>query len=265
MLTIIIMNRTRSTSIANAVRENVLRGGPDRLWVYSDFKKIPKSDRMALAAALSRLVKSGELRRIRRGVYYRPAETLFGPSNPDPSALTDAVFRAAGGSALPSGIEAYNRLGLTTQMAGVIARSSTRRIGSPIIGGHRVHTTERPLDRQRGIKADERAALDALRDITRIPDSDPSVILERLMMIIRSRELNFVRLARYSRLEPPRVRALLGALGDRLILAGAGYLVPRKVLKELHESLNPLTTFSVRGAPRALGSEIAERWQIKAA
>lgn len=253
------MKRARDDSIAHAVTTRVRRGGDDRLWTYADF---PGVGRTALAAALSRLVKAEELTRVRRGVYYRPKRTVFGLSTPDPEALADAVLRARGEAPLPSGVGAYNRLGLTTQVSGAVTRATRRRAAPAAVGRVTLYATPRPLDAQKGIRPEERTALDALRDITRIPDARPEDVLRRLGMLVRAGELDYVRLARYSRAEPPRVRALLGALGEELRHANAGRRVPAEVLDELRESLNPLTSFVVRGARAAL-PHAAAAWKIK--
>ena len=51
----------------------------DKLWSFEDFANL---DPLAVAAALSRLNKTGELRRVRRGLYHRPQTTAFGASSP---------------------------------------------------------------------------------------------------------------------------------------------------------------------------------------
>jgi hypothetical protein len=253
------MNRDRDSSVANAARTKIDRGGPDRLWTYSDFGS---ADRAALAAALSRLVRTGQLIRVRRGVYYRAKPTMFGLSSPDPRALADAVSRARGERPVPSGVGEYSRLGLTTQASGTLTRATQRRGTREMLGGVRVESRVRPLNAQKGIVPAERTALDALRDITRIPDARPTDVLRRLGLLIRSGELDFVRLARYARAEPPRVRALLGALGDELRHEGARRQIPIDVLAGLRESLNRLTSFAVPGARHALPHS-ASSWRIK--
>ncbi len=255
------MNRPRKHSIASLVRDRILRGGPDSLWTYTDF---PGVDRLALAAALSRLTKEGLLIRVRRGVYYRPKATLFGTSRPDPERLVDAVIRQRGDRAVPSGVEHYSRLGLTTQVSGAITRAAHRRGPRNVVPGLPVRITSRPLDRQRGIRPEERVALDALREVSRIPDSSPREVLLRLKTLIRSGRLDFVRLARFARAEPPRVRALLGALGDDIRADSPDCAaVPFDALESLREGLNPLTTYRVPGTSGVL--KYATRWRIREA
>lgn len=253
------MKRAKDDSLAHAVATRVKTGGDDRLWTYADF---PGASRTALAAALSRLMKAGELTRVRRGVYYRPKKTMFGMSRPDPEALGDAILRARGETPMPAGVSAFNRLGITTQVSGAVTRAARRNAAPEDIGNIRLYTTPRPLAAQKGIRPEERAALEALRKITRIPDTRPRYVLERLGMLIRRGELDYVRLARFARVEPPRVRALLGALGEELRHSNIGKRVPTEVLDELRESLNPLTTFLVHGAREAL-PHAAAAWRIK--
>ncbi len=253
------MNRAKDDSLAYAVTTKVLAGGHDRLWIYADF---PAGSRAALAAALSRLAKSGVITRVRRGVYYRPKPTLFGASTPSPDALADAILTARGDTPMPAGVSAFNRLGFTTQVSAVVTRAA-RRPAAPIkIGSVRLYTTARPLDAQKGIRAEERAALEALRKITQIPDASPPAVLDRLSMLLRQEALNFGRLAKFARAEPPRVRALLGALGEELQHTHQGARVPAGALVALRDSLNPLTTFVVHGAREAL-PHTAQAWRIK--
>lgn len=252
------MNRPKARSVAHAVRSRIIRGGEDRLWTYADF---PRLDRMAVAAALSRLARAGDITRVRRGVYYRPKATRFGPSRPDPESLVDAVLRQRGAGGVPSGPGQYNRLGLTTQVAGAVTRATPRRVPRAPVPGVAVYAAERPLGRQRGIRPAERTALDALRDVTRIPDASPREVLRRLKTLLRSGQLDFARLARFARAEPPRVRALLGALGADLRTEGAARAVPASALAELRAGLNPLTAFRLRGVHDVLRHAAA--WRIK--
>jgi hypothetical protein len=252
------MNKAKDKSVAHAVRSRVERGGTDRLWTYADFDV---SDRMALAAALSRLVGTGELVRVRRGVYYRPKATVVGPSRPDPEALVDAAIRARNATPIPSGIGEYNRLGLTTQASAVVSRATPRRVRRDFLGGIIVRASERPLDAQVGIRSEERTALEALRDILRIPDTRPTDVLRRLLALFRSGELTYGRVAHYALAEPPRVRALIGALGDELRASGAARRAPAQTVEALRASLNPLTYFAVPGASDVLRS--APNWRIR--
>lgn len=243
------MNRPRSASVSQAVQRRIASAGVDRLWTLADFRDL---DAMPVAATLSRLVKKGTIKRIRRGVYYRPKPTIFGLSDPQPDAVLNAMVQRRHGAVLPSGEMQYNRLGLTDQVSAAITVASDRRLRTTPIKGIRVNARIRPLRQQRGIRADERAAFDALRDLSRIPGADSTSVILRLRQLIQTGQLDLHRLIRYAKNEPPRVRALLGAIADDL-----GHTKDAEGLKA---SLNPLSVYRLAGAVPLRG---ARAWGIQ--
>lgn len=62
---------------------------------YADFVRAP-AEFGAVAAALSRLSKAGELTRLAKGCYYRPAHGRFGPVAPTQATIVAAVGAARG-------------------------------------------------------------------------------------------------------------------------------------------------------------------------
>ncbi len=68
--------------------------------------------------ALSRLESSGEVRRVRQGVYYYPKvnATWNFEVPPSPIKVVEAIARAKGAQILPSGPMAANQLGLSMQV-----------------------------------------------------------------------------------------------------------------------------------------------------
>jgi hypothetical protein len=105
----------------------------------------------------------------------------------------------------------------------------------------------------RGASPDERAVLDALRDLRWIPDTTPEHVIARIADLFRSNRISFERVARFARREPPRVRALLGAIGTSI---GAG----PHLLEKLKGSLNPMTHFSLGLSDKL---ETAREWNIR--
>ena len=87
---------------------------PDEVWVPGDFADL--GNRPAIDKTLQRLVASGDLRRIDRGLYDRPRiNDLTGrPTVPDYRAVIRAVTRRDQTGALIDGMTAANELGLTT-------------------------------------------------------------------------------------------------------------------------------------------------------
>lgn len=230
-------------SAAATVRDRVTRG-KSRYWKHSDFADLPAS---AVAMTLSRLAKEGVLQRVGKGVYYRPLQTSLGPSIPAASGVASQTLRAP---LHPAGLSAANALGLSTQNPGR-PEYATPAPGPPTaLRGAVVHTG-RPA--QRGaLSAEDGAILETLRDRARYSDLSPQQTARRLLRLLAD-ERRFMMLAGVATTEPPRVRAMLGAIGQELNM-------PARVLDRLKGSLNPLSRFDF-GRLRSLRH--AREWQAK--
>lgn len=231
------------TSAATAVRQRVLAGG-ERHWRLGDF---PDLSAAAVAHALSRLASEGELQRVHKGLYYRPKMTAIGPSMPSASAALAQTFNAP---LHPAGLNAAGLLGLTTQNPGR-GEFATPAAAAPGAMGEAVVHTRRPPTRF-GLSDEDGALLELLRDRASTSDLDHAETIRRLLERVR-RPNDFGRLTQAALGEPPRVRAMLGALGQQ---AGA----PASALSQLRGSLNPISRFDF-GALSGLMH--AREWQAK--
>jgi hypothetical protein len=92
--------------------------GHDRGKVFTPKDFLDLGSRDAADQSLSRLVRSGEIQRLGRGLYHYPHmnERLGIPIGPDPDEIAEALGRQTGSRVLPSGAVAANRLGLSTQV-----------------------------------------------------------------------------------------------------------------------------------------------------
>lgn len=242
--------RTRSrNSIASKVKARINAGGPGSLWTYSDFRPLPL---LAVAVALSRLVKEGAIRRIRKGIYYIPRKTRFGELTPDAASVAAAVLKHRGVEWKASGLPAYNGLGLTTQVSPVVTFDVPEKIYS-LKTGTDVPVLLKTGTRVSGLTNSERVALDALRDLHRIPDTTPAEAIGKMVDLFRTGRISFNRVAERSFNEPPRVRAVLGAIGSEI---GAS---PR-TLTRLRKSLNPVSAYGF-GLANALPH--AREWRLR--
>jgi hypothetical protein len=104
----------------STIRDDILDRirGHERGKVFTPKDFLDLSSRDAADQSLSRLVKSGEIRRLGRGLYHYPRvnERLGIPIDPDPDEIAEALGRQTGSRVLPSGAAAANRLGLSTQV-----------------------------------------------------------------------------------------------------------------------------------------------------
>jgi hypothetical protein len=220
-------------SAASEVRRRVLAAG-ERHWQLSDF---PDLSATAVAHALSRLAATGDLQRVRKGLYFRPKMTAIGPSVPSATAALAQTFSAP---LHPAGLTAASALGLTTQNPGRGEFATPAAAAPGGLRGAVVHT-RRPHTR-----------LELLRDRADASDLDQAETIRRLVERVREPS-DFRRLAKVALAEPPRVRAILGALGQQ---AGA----PPASLDELRASLNPISRFDFGVLA---GLEHAREWQAK--
>ena len=97
------------TSVAPEIRRRVLHSH-NRFWRPENFDGSPD----AVAQALSRLARTGELRRVRRGLYWRGTPTRLGMAPPPADRLANEVVGGPGSG--PAGGSAALALGLSTQV-----------------------------------------------------------------------------------------------------------------------------------------------------
>jgi hypothetical protein len=231
-------------SAAATVRTRVERGG-ERLWRFADFPGVPAP---ALAQTLSRLTRDGTLQRVSKGVYYRGRETRLGPSQPSPTALRQLASRDGG--VFPAGVTAASLLSLTTQNAGRV-EVATRgfRLPRRLLGRDTIVHTRRP-EAWAGLSDTEAALLDVLRRGADLTELSPSETAQRIVALFRHPR-RFARILKAAATEPPRVRAMLGAIGETI---GK----PARTLRGLRASLNPLSRYDF-GLLETLPA--ARRWQ----
>ena len=116
-----------------------VRQGPGEVWTPSDFADLGTRD--AIDKSLQRLATSGELRRIDRGLYDRPATNrLTGrPTVPDYRAVIRAVARRDKARFVLDGMTAANDLGLTTAVPARIEVLIDARLKPIKLGRQEIH------------------------------------------------------------------------------------------------------------------------------
>jgi hypothetical protein len=233
-------------NVTGLVLQRIERGG-ERLWQFEHFDDLPRS---AVAKALSRLTTAGTIERLSKGIYYRARRTVFGKSRPNPAALRDLASQRK--PIFPAGLAAANLLGFTTQNAGrsEIA-TSAHSLPRKLVGDATLIHTRRPKA-WNSLTETDAALLDFLRRHGQLSELSPEETIRRTLSLA-SETGRFERLLKVAIFEPPRVRAILGALGQQIGMS------PSR-LKRLRASLNPLSRFDFG---MLAGLQYARDWQAK--
>ncbi|ARS37579.1 type IV toxin-antitoxin system AbiEi family antitoxin domain-containing protein [Pontibacter actiniarum] len=223
------------------------------VFTYTDFGAVADK-KEAVIKALNRMVASGKIAKLSKGKYYKPEITPFGELAPSESQVVKDLLEDDGKIVgYLTGFSMYNRLGLTTQVSNTIQ-----------IGKNDVRPTfkrERytiAFIRQKNTISKENIPLlqllDAIRYIKRIPDATVGASCRRLLTILKQLpDKDKSLLVRLALKYPPATKALLGALLDEL---GDNHLT-----ESLYRTLNPITTYKLSGAGKALTT--SEKWNIR--
>jgi hypothetical protein len=228
-----------------SIRQLIQAGG-ERFWHHQDLANYSSA---TVAKTLTQLVREGVLQRVSKGHYYHPRPTRFGPSQP---VLAELPYQMTQTPLYPAGVNAANLLGFTTQNApdGTFA-TTAKSLPIAWLGQRAKLYTRRP-DTWANLSAIEAALLDVLRSRGAWSDLSPRETCDRLLKHFQAPE-RFNQLAAIAHAEPPRVQAMLGAIGQEL-----GY--SRDLLQELKKQLNPYSRFEF-GKFSAL--RYAKEWQAK--
>lgn len=240
------INRAGTRNTAETVRRCIEAGG-ERIWRMRDFEGMPFT---AVAQALSRLSRQGAIQRLGKGLYYRPRPTAFGDSLPNPAMIRSLPLGRRG--VFPVGVAAANLLGFTTQQpARLEVATDGDSLPRLIVGKDTVIHTRRP-EAWRRLSEMDAAVLDFLRRRGDASELTPEETVDKLLNLVREPG-RFARILKVAESEPPRVRAMLGAIGQQL-----GQSPTR--LAPLRVSLNPLSRYDF-GILAALAH--AAEWQAK--
>lgn len=91
--------------------------GKGRGWVFTPKDFLDLGTRASVDMALTRLLNSGSIRRIGRGLYdYPMMHDKLGLLTPDADTIVQAVAVQSGDKVITSGAQAANRLGISTQV-----------------------------------------------------------------------------------------------------------------------------------------------------
>ena len=240
-------------TLAAQIREKIKKQAEGKTFGYADLG-ISKTDYQNAAKVLERLQKNGDIKKISKGVFYKPEQTVFGELQPDYSEqLRPYLFENGKRIAYETGPSLYNRLGLTTQMAFRIKIASQNKrisINRGALKARAVKSYTAVTDTNYELLG----LLDVIKDIKRIPDcaiANAVRIVSGKFKKLEDKEIRKV--IQYALFYPPRVRGLLGAILEELNT--------NSDTMKLKESINPLTTFELGLKEKDLST--IKNWNIE--
>lgn len=197
---------------------------------------------------------SGKIGKLAKGKFYKPESTVFGTLLPDQSQVVKDLLEKDGKLiGYLTGYSIYNKLGLSTQISNTIqigkneVRPSLKRDRFKIFFVKQKNNITKeniPLLQ----------ILDAIRFISKIPDTTMAASCKRLLVILQNlTPKDKSTTTRLSLKYPPSTRALLGALLEQL---GENEQLPL-----LKKSLNPISAYKLEIPANILST--TENWNIK--
>jgi hypothetical protein len=129
------------SSIAQKIKNRIK--GKGRGWVFTPKDFVDLGSRSNVGTILQRLVLQGHIRQVSRGIYDYPRHhPVVGDVPASARQIADAVARTTGDHLRPTGAQAANQLGLTTQVPAKLAYVTT---GKP----KKIHLGKQVIDLQK--------------------------------------------------------------------------------------------------------------------
>lgn len=215
-----------------SVRKKILASS-ERFWRPDEISGVPKT----VHNALSDLVREGELKRVRRGLYWRGLKTPLGMSPPPEAALVSELLGNQRGVG-PAGLSAASALRLSTQVPRFQQIAVPCRVPA---GDFPVKFSGRGSSSGRAaadLTSHEVAFLEVLRDLS-VSELDAASSRRRLEEVLTSDLVRPAKLADAASTEPAPVRARLRAMlthcGQEKLSAKIPSADPRSTKKALDD------------------------------
>ena len=203
-------------NIATSIKYQVDRINTGKVFTY-DSLSIPQNEFSAAAKALSRMVARGVIKRYKKGMYYKPKQTIFGEIKPSEEELLKSyLFENGEPIAYITGTRLYNELGLTTQIPTTLRVASWDKMIKTKIGNLVVKPAKSYAPVSKG-NIPFLQLPDVMKDFKKIPDLDIKKGVDFLKKKIKGlSNTDRMQLVDLAKSYPPKVRAFLGALLEAL-------------------------------------------------
>ena len=239
--------------ISKKIKETINKLPAGTTFKYRELD-ISNNEYGAATKTIERLIAEKTIKRISTGVFYKPKKTVFGELKPgEEDLLRPYLFIGNNRIAYITGTALYNKMGLTSQVPKDIKVASKVKEIRTRIGNINVRRVKSYID-VTSMNYHLLEILDALKDFKQIPDLDRNAAINLLIAAITSlKKKELLQLLQYVYEYPPRTRAFLGALLEKINMD--------LDLDYLKQNLNPLTEYKLGIIPDMLAT--AEKWNIK--
>ena len=229
-------NEGEKMNIALEVRNRINKFDEGLLIKYSDLNDITDNI-LALSKALSRMVKDKQLEKIEKGIFYKPKLSRFGKINPNLNEIIKKELEKDNEIVgYVTGVNLFNKLGLTTQISNVIEIATNKRKVPKEIMGNKIKfvQTSSKINKE---NIELLQLLDAIKNIKKIPDGNIEDSYKVLKYRINELNQNKQEKIRDLSLDySPLTRAILGSILEEISIIE---------LSLLEKSLNPFTKFNL--------------------
>lgn len=225
--------------VAEQIRKTIESIPESQPFGYADLG-IEPANFVTAAKALERLQKKGTIKKVSKGMFYKPKMTRYGPLGPDYNTiLNNFLFKNGKRVGYITGGELYNQLNLTTQnyfRTKVATNISRKKIETGWLKTSTVKSYTEITDENYQLLG----ILDALKDIKNISDTSTTQVIKILAgKLIKFNQKDIEILIKLSFSYPPRVRALLGSIIEENFTTIVD-------LSDLKNTLNPSTVYKLK-------------------
>lgn len=223
------------------------------VFTYTDFNLSAKNAD-AVMKALNRMVKSGKLKKLSKGKFYKPKNSQFGELKPDIYQVVKDLLEKEGKIiGYITGYSIYSQLGLTTQVYNTIQIGVNREKKAIKRGMYNIKFIKQPNTITKE-NIPLLRILDSIRNIKQIPDTTVENSCVRLKAIIKDLKISDQKLLMKLAMKyNPATRSLLGA-----ILENVNNKLDTDVI---YKTLNPSTSYNFNNLKKTLTNQ--QKWFIK--
>jgi hypothetical protein len=230
---------------------NVLKTIPDGMVFDYSTLALPQEYTLVAAQTISRMIKSGELRKVSKGKFYKPKFSRLGEMPPMIEGLTrDLLYKDGKRIGYITGVQAFSQMGLTTQISSKILIASYNYRRPLKRGGYDISYTLQ-LNEITDDNILLLRILDALKFIKTIPATTPDMVISQIKTILKTLSGNdLTTLEELSKNYQASTRALLGSILESEFGINGG----------LKLTLNPFTKYKIGVSSKVLPQKT--NWNI---